>query len=81
MHQQRILEEERSKNRTGEQDLKRQGRRHLNNPKREEYGEIDRPEPAEVIADIKDKFVDWDLFKISVMQNLVGKKKMKQGIF
>ena len=39
--------------------------------RREEYGEIDRPEPADVIAEIKEKFVDWDVYKISTMQKLM----------
>ena len=36
-------------------------------PMREEYGELDRPEPSDVIAEIKDRFVDWDIYKMSVM--------------
>ena len=27
---------------------------------KEEYGELDRPEPAEVIAELKERFVSWD---------------------
>ena len=38
---------------------------------KEEYGELDRPEPAEVIAEIKERFVSWDVYKMSVMQNLI----------
>lgn len=44
-------------------------------PLREEYGELDRPEPADVIADIKEKFVDWDVYKMSVMSNLIRSQK------
>ena len=36
-------------------------------PYREQYGELDRPEPADDIAYIKDRFVDWDVYKMSVM--------------
>ena len=45
--------------------------------RREEYGEIDRPEPAEVIADIKEKFVDWDVYKISTMQKMMRTQQRK----
>ena len=46
-------------------------------PIKEEYGELDRPEPADVIAYIREKFVDWDLYKIGVMQNLIRGQKNK----
>ena len=34
----------------------------------EEYGEVDRPQPKQVINDIVGKFIDWDTFKMSIMQ-------------
>ena len=37
----------------------------------EQYGELDRPMPCEVITDIKEKFVEWDVYKMSVMSNLI----------
>ena len=46
-------------------------------PYKEEYGELDRPEPAHVIEEIKDKFVNWDLYKMTVMANLI--KSHKRG--
>ena len=42
---------------------------------KEEYGELDRPEPAEVIAELKERFVSWDQYKMSVMQNLIREQK------
>jgi len=44
---------------------------------RVEYGELDRPAPEDVIADIKEKFVDWDMYKMSVMLNLMRNKRGK----
>ena len=34
----------------------------------EEFGEVDRPQPQQVINDIVGKFIDWDTFKMSIMQ-------------
>jgi len=34
---------------------------------KEVYGELDRPYPNQVVNDIKQKFVDWDNYKMVVM--------------
>ena len=34
----------------------------------EEYGEVDRPQPKQVIDDIVGKFIDWDSFKMSILK-------------
>ena len=36
---------------------------------REEYGEADRPMPSTVIHDMREKFTDWDMFKVKVIKN------------
>lgn len=40
---------------------------------KEEYGEADRPHPKQVVGEIIEKFVDWDVYKMSVLQD-----KMKE---
>jgi len=35
----------------------------------EEYGEADRPLPSSDVQLIKDKFVDWDTYKLTVIKN------------
>ena len=44
-------------------------------PIHEEYGEIDRPLPLSDINEIKDKFVEWDMYKMIVMKNLISTQK------
>ena len=44
-------------------------------PAQEEYGEIDRPLPLDDIDEIKDKFVEWDMYKMIVMKNLIQSQK------
>ena len=63
----------------GEDDESEFMARRKKRAQREVYGEIDRPEPAEVIADMKDKFVEWDIYKMSVMKNLIDTQKKTFG--
>ena len=42
---------------------------------REEYGEADRPMPSTVIHDMREKFTDWDMFKVKVIKNNIDQKK------
>lgn len=47
-------------------------------PKREEYGEPDRPLPRDKVEQIKSKFVDWDLYKLTILKNrLQNSKRIK----
>ena len=49
------------------EDDENQMQKKVKKPYREEYGELDRPDPSDVISEIKDRFVDWDVYKMSVM--------------
>jgi hypothetical protein len=40
----------------------------VSEPKKEEYGEADRLLPKSILNDVKDKFVDWDVYKLSVIK-------------
>jgi hypothetical protein len=43
--------------------------------RREEFGEPDRPAPLQVVHDIKKKFVEWELYKMSVLKDFRRKNK------
>ena len=73
-HMRTVLEEER---RQKELERQLQLQRNRKQTQRVEYGELDRPAPEEVIADIKDKFVDWDCYKMNVMLDLLRRKQAK----
>jgi hypothetical protein len=45
--------------------------------RREQYGEHDRPAPMQVVHDIKKKFVEWELYKMSVLKDFRRKNKPK----
>ena len=47
-------------------------------PMREEWGEADRPMPSSVIADIHEKFTDWDTYKLTVIKNNIDQKRRQR---
>ena len=40
----------------------------------EEYGEADRPLPSYLVNQMKDKFVEWDIYKLSYIKNKFEQK-------
>ena len=48
------------------------------NPRSQRYGEIDRPESEEVVAKIKDRFADWDNYKMKFVKNLIRCQQKKK---
>ena len=46
--------------------------------KEEHYGEADQPYPLSVYTEIKEKFVDWDLYKLTVIKNNIDLKKKQR---
>ena len=45
---------------------------------REEYGEADRPMPSNLLTEVREKFVEWDAYKQTVIKNTFDQKR-KEG--